>query len=86
MLKQVKRNKSLDWRSSRYSRPFKSRAAMRRARCGAILAQGASMMSAISSTSACGNGFIEASKAIAMASVATESFKAFINALKEQPK
>lgn len=29
---------------------------------------------------------MESNKAIAMASVATESFKAFINALKEQPK
>ena len=86
MLKQVKRNKRLDWRRSRYSKPFKARAAIRSARCSAVLAQGAAMMSAISSTSACGNGFMEARKAIAMAGVATESFKAFINVLKEQPK
>ena len=86
MLKQVKRNKRLDWRSSRYSKPFKAREVIRRARCSAVLAQGAAMISAISSTSACGNGFMEARKAIAMAGVATESFKAFISVLKEQQK
>ena len=86
MLKRVKRNKRLDWRSSRYSKPFRARALMRHARCSAVLAQGAAMMRAISSTSKCENGFMEARKAIAMAGVATESFKAFINVLKEQPK
>ena len=86
MLKQVKRNKRLDWRSSRYSRPFKLRAAIKRAKCSAVLAQGAAMMRLIASTSVCGNGFLEASKASAMASVATETAKAFISALKENPK
>lgn len=47
MLKQVKRNKRLDWRSSRYSEPFKARAAMRQVSGMHITSQETAMISEI---------------------------------------